>query len=277
MKVKDVMTKDVQAVTVPGDRDDAVDIIKELEVSALPVVNKDSGEFVGIVRLRDLFENPDENQLGMLVNREVNTITSNQSLEEATRIMLGDNVRRLAVVEEGNLEGIVTVQDILYEAIAGRVEEKQVSDCMQDSVTTLWSSTPLKVALEIINLSGERALPVLDDEGKLVGMIGDEDIVAESEVKTEEKKEMMRGRSETETWAWDSEDRIYITKRVLEPSGKTVAEAMTTDLITVTKRTLVGKCADLMKKNNLNQLPVLSGSKLIGMVADEDLLKALVE
>ncbi len=277
MKVRDIMTGDVRAVTVPGNRDDAVEIIRELKVSALPVLKKGKDELVGIIRLRDLFENPDETQLGMLVNRDVITVSPDQSLEEAARIMLESNVRRLPVTEDGKLVGIITVRDILYRAIAEREEDTPASECMQYSTATLWESTPLKVALEILNLSGERALPVLDEEGKFVGMIGDEDIIAESEVKTEETKEQMRGRSETEKWAWDSEDRIYITKRSLRASDKSVKEVMVKDLITVTKRTSVSKCATLMRENDVDQLPVLAGTELIGMISDEDLLKALVE
>lgn len=277
MKVEDVMTGEVQAISVPGKRDDAMELLRELEVSALPVLNEDTEELVGMVRLRDLFENPDENQLGMLVNRDVITIAPGQSLEEAAKVMLESGVRRLPVVEDENLEGIITVRDILYRAIAEREEETPVSECMENSVTTLWKSTPLKIALETLNLSGERALPVLDDEGQLGGMIGDEDIIAESEVKTEEKKEMMRGRSETERWAWDSEDRIYITKRSLKPPAKPVEEVMSKDLITVTKRTSASKSANLMRENNVNQLPVLAGKNLIGMISDEDLLKALIK
>lgn len=277
MKIRNVMTEDVRAVSVPGNRDDAMEQIRELEVSALPVLKKDTEELVGMVRLRDLFESPDENQLGMLVNREIITISSEEPVEEAAKSMLKKGVRRLPVTENGELVGIVTVQDILYQVVAEKGGETPISECMQNSTTTLWEETPLKVSLEIINLSGERALPVLNDEGDLVGIIGDEDIIAVSEVKTEEKKEMMRGRSETERWAWDSEDRIYITKRSLKPPEKPVKEVMTEELITRTKRTSASKCADLMKEHNINQIPVLSGKNLIGMVSDEDLLKALTE
>lgn len=275
MKVRDVMNEDVKSLTVPGNRDEAIEIIKELKVSALPVLKGKSGDFVGILRLRSLFEDPDENQLGMLVNRDVITITSDQPLGEAAELMVKNRVRRLPVVKKNKLEGMLTIDNILYEAIAGRMEDVNVSEIMHNSVTPLWEGTPLKVALEILNMSGERALPVLNDEGELVGMIGDEDIISNGEVRMEEKREIMGGKSEMKKWTGDNEDRVYITKRILEPSDKKVAEVMATDLITVSKRTSVGRAAALMKENNLNQLPVLSGSDLIGMISDEDLLKTL--
>lgn len=277
MKIENVMTKEVQTASVPGSRDDAMELIQKVKVSALPVLKKGTKKLVGIVRLRDLFRDPDENQLGMLVNRDVITISPDESLEEAARVMLESNIRRLPVVEDEDLVGIITVQDILYRAIADREQETPVSACMQNSLPALWEDTPLNVALEILNLSGERALPVLNDETELAGMIGDEDIIAVSSVKTEEIKEQMRGRSETERWTWDSEDRIYITKRSLKAPDKTVEEVMTKNLITVTKRTSASKCATIMRENDVNQLPVVSGRDLIGMVSDEDLLKALTE
>lgn len=278
MKVKDVMTEDVQSVSVPGNRDEAMKLIRKAKVSALPVVKEDSEKLVGIVRLRDLFENPDENQLGMLVNRDIYTISPEKSLEEAARNMLEKNIRRLPVMDGGDLLGIVTVQDLLFKALAEREEETPASDCMQNSVTSLWQSTPLNVALEILNLSGERALPVIDDDGKLVGILGDGDIIEVSSVEMEERKGQMAGGGETDKWTWDSEDRIYITKRSLTPPDKTVAEVMAKDVITVSKRTAASKCANLMKNNDINQLPVItSGKKLLGMVSDEDLLRALTE
>ncbi|KXB08658.1 hypothetical protein AKJ56_00685 [candidate division MSBL1 archaeon SCGC-AAA382N08] len=277
MKIKDVMTEDVQAVTVPGSRDDAIDVFKKLEVSALPVLKKDTGHLVGTVRLRDIFKNPDENQLGMLVNRKFASIFPDQSLTQAAEKMLENGVRRLYVVADEELVGIISVRDLLARVIMEEKKEIQVLECMQDRVSTLWESTPLNVALEVINLSGERALPVLDDNAELIGMIGDGDIIDVSEVKESEKKELMRGGGDADKWTWDSEDRIYITKRSLTPPEKTVEEVMVTDLIAVTKRTQVSRCAELMVENNLNQIPVMAGRKLNGIVRDEDLLEALTE
>ncbi len=271
------MTKDVKSINVPGSRDDAIDLMKKLEVSALPVLNKKTSELVGMVGLRDLFEDPDETQLGMLVRRDVTTISPDQMLEEGTRLILNKGVRRLPVVKDGKLVGIITVGDILSRVIAEKDVETPAKECMQDSVTTIWESTPLNVALEILNLSGERALPVLDKNGEFVGMIGDEDIIGVSEIQTEEKKELMRGRSETEKWTWDSEDMVYITKQSLKPPNKPVKEVMSKELITVTKRTPVSKCAELMRTHGLNQLPVISGKDLIGMISDQDILKVLIK
>lgn len=277
MKVEEVMDKDIRAVKVPGNRNDAIGLLRELRASAVPVLKEDSEELAGMISLRDLFENPDENQIGMLVNRDVVSVTTDQSLEDVAKVMIVENERRLPVKDEDKLVGIITVRGILSQAIAGKKKDIIVSEFMQTSTTSVWEATPLNVAVEILNLSNERALPVLDNEGNLSGIIGDEDIINVSEVKTEEITELMRGKSEAEKWAWDSEDRLYITKRSLRTPDKKVRDIMTTDVITVTKRTSASKCAKLMEENDVHQLPVVSARKIIGMITDEDLLKVLTE
>ncbi|KXB01887.1 hypothetical protein AKJ35_01245 [candidate division MSBL1 archaeon SCGC-AAA833F18] len=277
MKVKDVMTSDVKGVEIPGNREEALELLKELKVSALPAIKQGTNKLIGIIRLRDFFENPDESQLGMLVNRDIITITPDAPVEEAAKKMLENNVRRLPVIEDEKLSGIITVRDIVYRVIAEREIEAPALGYMQKSITLIWEDTPLKVAVEILGAAKARALPVIDSDGKLVGIIGDADIINVSEVETEEIKEQMGGRSESDSWTWDSEDRIYITKRSLKPSDKLVKDVMTKDVVTITKRTDATKCAKLLKEHQIEQVPVTSGRKLLGIVRDDDLLKVLSE
>ena len=71
MKVKDVMTAEVKYIEVPGTRAEALDLLRKLGVSAVPVVKEGTEELVGMVTLRGLFDHSDEEQLGMLVDRDV--------------------------------------------------------------------------------------------------------------------------------------------------------------------------------------------------------------
>lgn len=276
MKVKKIMTTKVQGVGVPGNRDEALELLKKRRVSALPVLKKGTKELIGMVTLRDLFENPDEGQLAMLVNRDVVTISQDDSLKDAAERMLTTGVRRMPVIKDSKLVGMLTVRDIVYRAIAKMKNNTSASEYMQRSLATVWEGTPLQAAVEMMGLAGVRALPVVDVKGKLVGMIDDSDIVKISEVETESKMGQMKGRSESDSWTWDSEDRIYITKKILKPPDKTVQEVMSKYLITITKRTSVSKCAQLMKEKNIEQTPVVTaGGDFIGMVRDEDLLQVL--
>lgn len=276
MQVKDVMTKEVKWAEVPGTRAEALDLLRKLGTNAVPVVKRGTDELVGLVTLRKLFEKSDENQLAMLVDRDVPTVALSDKLEEAANRLLTAHVRRLPVLKNEKLVGIVTIRDIVYRAIAEMNLERPASDFMRPHVIAVWDGIPLKAAVEIMDLSGFRALPAIDESGNLVGIIDDTDILKVSEVETESKMSQMAGRSEGDSWTWDSENRIYITKRELKVPDKFVKDVMTKELVTITRKTPVSRAAQLMKQHKIEQTPVLSAKgKFVGIVQDADLLRAL--
>lgn len=278
MNVKDVMTADVKRVEIPGTRAEVMELLRKLNVSAVPVVKKDTGELAGMVTLRNLFDNPDEDQLAMLMDRDIPSVSPEDSLDEAARGMLKSGARRLPVVKDGKLAGIVTVRDIVYRAVATMDIERPAADFMRTRLAAVWEGTPVRAAIEIMALAGLRVLPVIDLEGKLIGMVDDADIIGLGEVETESKMSHMAGRSEGDAWTWDSEDRIYITKKKIKLPDKSVKDVMSKELVTISKRTTVSKCAELMKQRKIEQTPVMSAEgELIGMIRDIDLLRALVE
>lgn len=277
MQVKEVMTKEVKWVEVPGTRAEALELLRKLKASAVPVVKRGTEELVGMVTLRKLFEHPDEEQLAMLVDRDIPTVAPEDPLEEAAKRLLASHARRLSVLKGGKLVGIITVRDMVYRAIAAMGIEKPASDHMRPHAIAIWEGTPIKAAMEIMALSGFRALPVINEDGSLIGIIDDADIINVSKVETESKMSQMAGRTEGDSWTWDSEDRIYITKRHLKIPDKLVKDAMAKDLITITRRTPVSRCAELMKQHRIEQAPVTAAEGgLIGIVRDVDLLKALI-
>lgn len=278
MQVKGVMTKEVKWVEVPGTRAEALDLLRKIGASAVPVVKRGTDELVGMVRLRKLFENPSENQLAMLVDRDVPTVSINDKLEEAVNRLLKARVRRLPVLKDGKLVGMITVQDIIYRAIAEMDVERLASDFMRPHIIAVWDGTPIKAVVEIMDLSGFRALPAVEEGGNLVGIIDDSDILKVSGVETESRMSQMAGRSEGDSWTWDSENRIYITKRELKVPDKLVRDVMTKELVTITRKTTVSRAAQLMRQHRIEQTPILSAEgKLRGIVRDVDLLRALVE
>ncbi len=278
MQVKDVMTKEVKWAEVPGTRAEALELLRKLGASAVPVVKRGTDELVGVVTLRKLFETPGEEQLAMLVNRDVPTVALSDKLEEAAKRLLTTRARRLPVLKNEKLVGIITVRDIVYRAIVEMGIERPASDFMRPHIIAVWGGTPLKAAVEIMDLSGFRALPAIDEAGNLVGIVDDADILKVSDVETEARMSQMTGRSEGDSWTWDSENRIYITKRKLKVPDKLVRDVMTKELVTITRKTPVSRTAQLMKQHRIEQTPVMSADgKLAGIVRDVDLLRALSE
>ncbi|TDA32956.1 MAG: CBS domain-containing protein [Hadesarchaea archaeon] len=272
-----MMTGDVKYAEIPGTRAEAIELLKKLEVSAIPVVNSNTRQLVGMVTLRKLLEHPEEDQLAMLVDRDVPRVSPEDDLSVAARHILTTGNRRLPVVENGELVGVITVRDIVYRALANMNLERPASDFMQPSVAAVWEGTPLRAAVEIMSLARVRALPVINEMGDLVGIIDDSDIIKLAEVETTSKISQLAGKSEGDSWSWDSEARIYITKTELKLPPIPVKEVMVRDLIYITKKTSVSKCAQLMKEHRIEQTPVLSAdNKFLGLVRDIDLLGALL-
>ena len=276
MKVSDVMTREVRYVEIPGLAKDALELMKELNTNEVPVVRRGAGEFVGMVSAHRILENPDEDQLALLVDRDSPRVSPDDDLAVAARLMIEKNVRRLPVVRDGRLVGVITVRDILRRVIAVSDIDRPAGDFMRPHMIAVWDGTPLKAAARILRLSGFRVLPVIDEDGKLVGKLSDTDILKVSDVDVSTTVSQLTGKSESDSWAWDTEARIYITKRELKLPDKPIRYVISSEIVTILKSTPVKEVAKVLGESRENVAFVLGVSdELLGMVRDIDLLRAL--
>lgn len=120
MQVRDIMTNDVSSVAPNSSVNEAAQIMKNLNVGCVPVCN--GNEPVGIITDRDIaIRNVAENGD---FNTPVESIMSNNlvygspdmSVHEAAELMSKNQIRRLPVVENGNLVGIVALGDLAVQS-----------------------------------------------------------------------------------------------------------------------------------------------------------------
>lgn len=124
-KVKDVMTKNVITVE-PEDRAlDAAVKMKEKGVGAVIVVSR--GSAVGILTERDLVrkiiaakKDPKSTKVVNVMSKPLVTTTPNATVKEAAKKMIINDIRRLPVVTNGKLAGIITAAD-LAKNLAGQL------------------------------------------------------------------------------------------------------------------------------------------------------------
>ena len=282
MNVADAMTprEDLVVVEIPGTRDDALEYIQDQRFSSVPVVKQtDDGEvYRGLVSRDDLIEQPDQDQLAILM-REVSTIAAATDIREAAARMVGENARRLPVLDGDALEGILTVTDVIRAIARGNVDgETAVGELATRDVNATYVDTPLPVAEREINLANVPYSVVLDDDAQMAGVLTEVDVLDVARVVEGEEGTGDSFAGQDDEWAWEgikgTGNRYLPTRNVEIPVGP-VGEFMTADVVTVAGTRTAKEVAQVMISHDVEQIPLMSGGVLTGIVRDVDLLEGI--
>jgi CBS domain-containing protein len=276
--IEDIMVRDVASATLPGSRDEVLKVLKNKHISGVPVL-KDS-KVVGIVTRTNLLQNPEEEQLALLMTRDPITISIGADLQTAARLLLEHDIRRLPVVDNGKLVGLVTVADVVG-TIADMNIDIPIKDYVEKEVVAIYNETPLPVVARIMELSGVKAVPVLDANLELVGIISDRDVISASIIEDSVEMSDMSAGLDDDAWTWESMRdtmSIYYSVSRIKVPNLSGSDVMIREPITATYIASVSDCARKMKRNRIDQIPIInSNRKLQGLLRDYDLLKPLVE
>ncbi|MHA1950635.1 MAG: CBS domain-containing protein [Candidatus Thorarchaeota archaeon] len=281
MMVKDCMQSDVIYVSVPGTREDVLQIMADKQVNGLPVVKKGSKTLVGIVTRTDLLRKADENQLAMLMVRDPISVKPRTGIKTALKIMLEKRYRRLPVVENDELVGLLSVPDILGATLENddKYGSMEISKLVTRKVNAIWEKTPLPLSYMIMEMAGKNGLVIIGESGGVVGMITVSDYIRLSEVTVEDNiSQTFSGTDSTVDWGWTSKDFLIVTKKLLRLPSTAVEEVMTKNIINFSEITTIAECVKTLREEDIDQAPVLSVTgSLIGMIEDRDLLKLALE
>jgi CBS domain-containing protein len=124
--VRDAMSADVRSASPVQSVIEAAEMMKAEDVGSVPVV--DDGRLLGIITDRDIViravaEARDLKTVTVdeVASREVVTAEPDWDLDEALRLMAAHQVRRLPVVEDGRLVGMLAQADVAIEAAGKKV------------------------------------------------------------------------------------------------------------------------------------------------------------
>lgn len=126
MRVKDVMTTDVRCINESTTIQDAANEMKNLNVGSMPVCDSND-KILGIVTDRDIVINgltqglQSSDTVSKVMTINPVTVTPDTSMEDATNLMSQNQIRRLPVVNEGKVVGIVSIGDM---AVRDRLVDK---------------------------------------------------------------------------------------------------------------------------------------------------------
>jgi len=276
MKVKDFMTSDVVSVEIPGNRDDVLKILKRTGISGVPVLKEE--KLVGIITRKDLLRKAEETQLGLLMTGSPVTIGPDATVQEAATQMIKNSVRRLPVVEDGALLGLISVADLIA-ALAQLKIKEEIKDLYTSQTFAIWEETPLPLVGRIMEISGFEAIPILDAESKLQGIISERDLIRNSSIEDMVEVSDFSNGTDDDEWTWESiRDMHTISYGIskIQLPDRPVKTAMVKSVISVPMNAEVSECALKMKRARVDQLPVVNGDKkLVAMLFDRDLVRAL--
>jgi CBS domain-containing protein len=274
MKVQDLMTPDPIVAEVPGNRRDVLRLLVKHSVSGLPVVRSRTRELAGVVTRSDLFAKPSEEQLALVMTSRPHVIAPGASVEDAARLFHDRRIHGLPVVEEGTLRGVISPTDLL--GVMPNAKGRTVDQFISSHVVPVFEETPLPVAWQTMRLTQSNALPVMDADARLVGIVSDSDLFKLSGV-SESIGRRELGLNEHDL----DEERIrdiaplYYAQSVLDLPKRPVKDIMVRSVITVFLKSTAEEAAQKMAKARINQLPVIdAGDKLVGLITDLDLMRA---
>jgi len=210
MTVGHVMSAPVITVRATTSAAQAVRQMVEHDIKRLPVVDE-KGRLLGIVSRLDLFrvmaqppvaETPRQPlppgshvTVGEVMMRQVPTVRTDAPLAEVVDLIVSTAQRRVVVVDEAQrVEGIITDGDLLkrateaergglFQALASRapvgeqqgvirLQQRTAGDLMTPQPVRVQPDTPLLDALQLLLEHRIKRLPVVDEEGRLVGLLG---------------------------------------------------------------------------------------------------------
>ena len=126
---------------------------------------------------------------------------------------------------------------------------KLVGDLMTKEVVTLERNEQLSIADQVMSLGRIRHLPVLGEDGELVGVVS--------------RRDLLHG-ALASLLGYGSRGRYKLMDTIL------VKEVMTNDPTVVAPDTPLGEAAHIMSKNKIGCLPVTQGDQLVGILTEGD-------
>ena len=144
------------------------------------------------------------------------------------------------------------------------------ADIMTKDVVTVKRETTVRELAEIFETRNFGSLPVVDDEGNLIGIVTASDLIEQ-------------GRSlhiptviSLFDWVIPLQGERALERELQKMTAQTVGEIISPDVVTVSPSDPVSTIADIMSDRKLHALPVVSNGKVVGMVARIDIIRSII-
>jgi CBS-domain-containing membrane protein len=309
LKVKDVMTPFPKTAALDTPVNDVVQLLLSSSLKGVPVIDSNS-HVAGIITQNDLIQKANlPIRLGLLARLELDqrkmllnsnapkkaqeimthpviTIKEEQHLHEAVHLMLKHHLKRLPVInDQGILVGMLSRVDVFntitkHASEWTSLEERNIEitnitslrDIMNREMHTVKSEAPISEVIEMICSDEIQRAAVVDDKGRLLGLISDFDLLP-----------LVSGNPFS---IWD----LFVSKLTFSEAGRknkeliehvkarTAGEIMKRNIKTIREDATVDEAIQLMAEKGLKRLPVVDEEGTFkGMISRDSVLRTAIK
>src|SRR6516165_4184938 len=141
-------------------------------------------------------------------------------------------------------------------------------DIMVTDVISVGPEASVRDVAKILLANRISAAPVIDDQGRLVGIISEGDLVRRTELGTHYRRswwlELISGIN-----------KEALAKRFLKSHGRKVRDVMTTNVVTAKPTTPLRDIATVLEKNRIRRVPIVVKGQVVGIVSRANIIQAL--
>ncbi len=248
LRVSDIMSADVVTAAMDETISSAITKMSEHYVSCLVVT--DHGRVAGILTEKDILKGVGacgtefhELQVAQQMSSAVKLVSPDASIREAGRIMETSRIRRLPVVENGQLVGIVTQTDITRGLIS-LTPLRCVSDIMTRRITAVAADATIAEAARIMSSCNISCL-IVTIRGEVAGILSEKDVLR----------------------------RVVAVHK--DPTQTRVADIMSFPVVGVPRTFSVLSASKKMETMRLHRLVVMEDKKVYGILTQTDIMRAI--
>ncbi len=254
IRVKDIMVKDVLCIHRDDKLIEAAHTMIGAHASCLVVL--ENYKPTGIITERDFVkklgmakDHSDQMIVNDIMTKKLVSATPNMTLFEVHRMMKDHNFRKIVVIENNELKGIITQTDLCKAVANLRVSHPHppvVDDLMSRKVLTVSENDTFLKAKKLMTAKDIGSVLVIE-KGEVKGMFTEFDLVSE----------------------------FFMNPNRLRNSH--MGELMTTPVMCISTGFDLFQINDLMLEHNFRRLPVVKENKIIGIITQTDVARGLYE
>jgi CBS domain-containing protein len=257
--VKDVMSKNIASISPEESVSKLISLIEKYRLREILII--DRKKLKGIVYSKDIAKkgitDPTKVKISSLMKFPPHSISPNDKVEDAAKLMFDIGLRALPVIENKKVVGVLSIFDIMKVAMKTEKFKKTKVENIMSTPEIITEDTDIGKARFLMREKNISRLPVIDKEKRLCGLVTIFDIL--KAIKPRERINWYSMAAEKETIM-----------------GIPVSTILDTEPLIVDRKTNINEVAKLMIKNKTDGVIIAEDNFPIGVVTTKDLLELYV-